>query len=446
MKKILGILLSTILCIFISIPAFSLTASAAEADTMTLSFKETKDDKLRVYISVPAAKKLEVIDFSMSLAAKNAEIESFSLKNSGIEDSAVDFDDTKKFPKDKTFVYKTTESENELVFSGYFVDSLTTKKEFRLCTVTIAKNGDFSKKDTITFSYTLRGADGTYSGNKTYYPAKKDLNETTVTYANPMGDVNLDGAVNSDDARYILRAAVGLETPSLTEYPYADTNYDGTVSSDDARNALRTAVGLEESVMHRFRIILNGDKKSCTKGGTYTFLCELTGKAFTMDIKKGGHICPESACYNPGRCIVCNKKVRDATDHTYDKNGNCDICGANKKDLKAAKEKLLPLIEEIRTYDLLANDSLSNYKKADFLSFSQDAALSLRKAAEICDGIKGFEEVADTLTKAYKLRFDAFLSCMDKNGEILSDTANCTTIQNAVNLSYVYIDSLSYLK
>ena len=261
-----------------------------------------------------------------------------------------------------------------------------------------------------------------------------------------MGDVNLDGAVNSDDARKILRVAVGLDDLALQEYPFADTDYDGTISSEDARNALRTAVGLEESETHRFLIILEGDTKNCKKGGKYTFYCELTGKTISMKIKNAGHICPDTECYNPGICIVCNKKVQDVINHSYDDHGNCKVCGANKKELGKAKKTLASLIDEVRTYDQLANDSLSSYKKADFLSFSQDAALTLRKAAETCEGVKGLEDASEKLTKAYMARFNAFASCMDKNGEILSDTANCTTIQNAVSFSYIYIDSLSYIK
>ncbi len=72
-------------------------------------------------------------------------------------------------------------------------------------------------------------------------------------FANPavndeplLGDVDDNGSVSSDDARTVLRAAVGLEevTPLLLERGDIDGN--GILSSDDARSVLRAAVGLEQ--------------------------------------------------------------------------------------------------------------------------------------------------------------------------------------------------------
>ena len=59
------------------------------------------------------------------------------------------------------------------------------------------------------------------------------------------GDVNSDGKVDVEDARLILRYAVGLETMSENIKAIADMNGDGQVTVADAREALRQAVGLE---------------------------------------------------------------------------------------------------------------------------------------------------------------------------------------------------------
>ncbi len=61
------------------------------------------------------------------------------------------------------------------------------------------------------------------------------------------GDVNKDNRVDSDDARAILRSAVGLEViRNAGDIYFADMDFDGKVTSGDARLALRVAVGLEK--------------------------------------------------------------------------------------------------------------------------------------------------------------------------------------------------------
>lgn len=73
------------------------------------------------------------------------------------------------------------------------------------------------------------------------------------------GDVNNDGKVESEDARYILRSSVKLETPNglkgnrvdkyqsgiPTQAQLADVDSDGVISASDARSALRMSVRLD---------------------------------------------------------------------------------------------------------------------------------------------------------------------------------------------------------
>ncbi|MBQ6019171.1 MAG: pilus assembly protein N-terminal domain-containing protein [Clostridia bacterium] len=58
------------------------------------------------------------------------------------------------------------------------------------------------------------------------------------------GDVNMDGKVNSVDARLALRAAAKLEKLSAEQKQSADMNQDGKVNSSDARTILRIAAKL----------------------------------------------------------------------------------------------------------------------------------------------------------------------------------------------------------
>ena len=63
-----------------------------------------------------------------------------------------------------------------------------------------------------------------------------------------MGDVNLDGYVDSGDAMLCLRAAVGAYTVPEAMQRYADVNHDGLVDAGDAVRILRYDAGLLENV------------------------------------------------------------------------------------------------------------------------------------------------------------------------------------------------------
>lgn len=63
---------------------------------------------------------------------------------------------------------------------------------------------------------------------------------------NKYGDVNLDGQINSADARVALRAALKLVTLTGTALKNADVDGDGKVTTKDARIILRYALKLED--------------------------------------------------------------------------------------------------------------------------------------------------------------------------------------------------------
>ena len=60
------------------------------------------------------------------------------------------------------------------------------------------------------------------------------------------GDVDGNGTVDVNDARTVLRTAVGLEKLSPDAEKRADTDGDGKVTVNDARDILRTATGLDK--------------------------------------------------------------------------------------------------------------------------------------------------------------------------------------------------------
>ena len=69
-----------------------------------------------------------------------------------------------------------------------------------------------------------------------------------------LGDGNGDGSVNTADARFALRMAVGLESSSddSLSVDVLDTDLSGAVSTTDARTLLRYTVGLDDALMQRW--------------------------------------------------------------------------------------------------------------------------------------------------------------------------------------------------
>ena len=74
--------------------------------------------------------------------------------------------------------------------------------------------------------------------------ARALMKNVGLEYKPPLipGDVDMDGKVTSEDARIILRAAVGLESAELER---ADLDGDGKITASDAREALKKAVETE---------------------------------------------------------------------------------------------------------------------------------------------------------------------------------------------------------
>ena len=66
--------------------------------------------------------------------------------------------------------------------------------------------------------------------------------------ARQAGDVDGDGEVTSGDARFSLRASVGLDIllPGTPAFLAADADGNGLIESADARLILRISVGLEK--------------------------------------------------------------------------------------------------------------------------------------------------------------------------------------------------------
>lgn len=397
-----------------------------------------------VFVVIPAPEKLNGIDLTLELDSSDAAFSAVSFEGC---DTASTSTDITTMPDAVTatsdFIYTYNLNTDSVSFSGYFIDSVTKDSDLIIVGFILSNTDSVTENDVLKLSYTLSCELCSKSDSATYSLVSKQI-VASLTTSYPLGDTDADGIVTASDARTILRAAVGLETLSLTNIPYADADYDGTVSASDARHALRSSVGLEKTVMHRFDISLE-ENALCENGGIYTFTCDITGKTFSMEIANGGHLLTKSDCFSTGKCLVCNNDIQPASGHHFDENGICTTCSADKEQLSTIEAQLIPMLEEINTCDTLADEYLTGGDKSEFISYTQTATKLIKKAAVLCDNVKGMEEIHSHLYRAYKIRFSAFTACTDDDGAIFVNSKNCDTILNAVKLSNTHIDYASYI-
>ncbi len=142
--------------------------------------------------------------------------------------------------------------------------------------------------------------------------------------ARKAGDMDGSGAVESGDARTILRMAVALETPEDALLPYAELDVDGDINAADARLALRIAVRLDTfDERHEYAVTVTSPA-SCTATGKITYNCVYCGKSGELTTPKTPHAYGEPAV-TASTCTVHGKSV-----------SVCAVCGDKK-------ETVLPL-------------------------------------------------------------------------------------------------------
>ena len=86
----------------------------------------------------------------------------------------------------------------------------------------------------------------------------------TYGAAASLGDMDGNGVVSTEDARFVLRIAAGHILPTNAQKTLADTNKDGVVSVEDARLTLIMAAGLEDDTFYVDSLIKKGFPRSYT--------------------------------------------------------------------------------------------------------------------------------------------------------------------------------------
>lgn len=152
-----------------------------------------------------------------------------------------------------------------------------------------------------------------------------------------IGDADDDGKITAADARYILRAAVGLEYTDgsglmdWTDIIYSDYDENAELTAADARYALRAAVGLEELKAYAYTFTFSEEPR-CVYGLTITAECAVTGKKLVIKTEPYEHdLNPYEWCAGTGVCYMCEQTVTVEPRHNFKVNlctgvKHCDRC------------------------------------------------------------------------------------------------------------------------
>lgn len=113
----------------------------------------------------------------------------------------------------------------------------------------VERDGHFDSEGQYTYTYVMTRSDGSiwgYRFNGVGMDAPVMIKAPLGKEIYALGDVNLDGKVNTSDARLALRGAATLETLTDQQVLAADVNKNGKVDTSDARKILRVAANLDQ--------------------------------------------------------------------------------------------------------------------------------------------------------------------------------------------------------
>ncbi len=111
---------------------------------------------------------------------------------------------------------------------------------------------------------------------------------TASSSAALLGDItDGDNLVTANDARTILRAAVGLESLTAEQADIADTDGDGKITATDARTALRISVSLDPVLHYYQKEIITAP--TCTEKGLVKLTCTECEDIQEKELEALGH-------------------------------------------------------------------------------------------------------------------------------------------------------------
>lgn len=106
-----------------------------------------------------------------------------------------------------------------------------------------------------------------------------------------MGDVNMDGAVNTRDVVLVKQSIVGMTELTDEQKAYADVYDDGTntINTRDVVLILQYIVGVVEELGHSYDNGIVTTEPTCTEKGVKTFTCEVCGDTYTEEVDELEH-------------------------------------------------------------------------------------------------------------------------------------------------------------
>lgn len=228
-KRGLTLILTVLLLLSSEIFSFAAVTADAVPGTVKLELNETEEGiTLDVYL-------LNISSFSS--AEINLSYNTEDLYYQGYDHHLSD-------PSDSYYWYSISNSSGHTSAEIEFYEST----DLHLYTYFFArhseilfKGADFTVEITTFFNET-----DSYTSSATVSLPKEKIDPEKYPNALKSGDIDGDGAVDSVDARYALRIAVGLDKCTALVKQYADVDSDKEVSASDARILLRTAVGLDK--------------------------------------------------------------------------------------------------------------------------------------------------------------------------------------------------------
>lgn len=432
-KKVTKVL-SLILTLLLFMHMFSFASSADTLPEMEIDISCVDEGGYELLFCITQPYETESIDFTLNLP-EGVTVNSFTTENTDADDIILSEDDS---PDKNSFICDHNYSEDTLRFSGCFANAYQGEERFSFFRVglTITEQSD---KYFLSLRYSFQTKNTSKSTLCTYDLTlmTKATDESYPTFF--VGDIDGDGRVTASDARLALRYCVGLEDISPDRLSYANCDGNDTISAADARLILRTSVGISQPSERAYKISIPDDE-DCQSAGQYIYECVLTGETFTLVAAEHNHVYTAASCTEDAKCLICNAVIASAEGHTFTDEGYCTRCNAYEDEITEVKNSLDPIFTEINKYDRIATEAAAKNDISGYIKNTQKAALKIKDAMEICEGINGMTQVYDYLSEAYSLIFDAFIDAMDENGMISSNRRAYNIIYAAVAKANAYLE------
>lgn len=234
-----------------------LFASVIDGTNNSQQVRTTYNPGNDVKNNIPVAGK----DYVACLTAEDIKDYTISIYRSGAYRMHIDLYDVEGSAADSGLAHVFDTKDQAYATLNFGTDSMNTQVMLKYTGnyVECAVNRDgeitsFTTNMGVTFLFPQ--LDGSYDTNMPLlnidFEEEGIIYKVTTEYSNfdythrKMGDANLDGKVNSSDARLVLRIASMLDTCSDEDLPYCDIDGNGYIFAGDARQILRASAGIDK--------------------------------------------------------------------------------------------------------------------------------------------------------------------------------------------------------